>query len=166
MTFYIILYLVLTVSGLVLLKSGLAQTQLLGLTGLIKSLLNLKFLLSHLKFVLGILCYGLSFITWMFLLSKKDLSNIYPLTVGIVYALIMAASVVFFHEQFTLYKIIGVVLIGLGILFLLKQDNEQNTFCSTLLGEIFQYRIFYFVFSTFHSWCLWSDFGHRFRFIN
>jgi len=40
--------------------------------------------------------------------------------VGIVYALIMAASVVFFHEQFTLYKIIGVVLIGLGILFLLK----------------------------------------------
>jgi len=120
MTFYIVLYIFLSVSGLVLLKSGLAQTQLLGLFGLIKSLLNLKFLLSHLKFVLGILCYGLSFITWMFLLSKKDLSNIYPLTVGIVYALIMVASVVFFHEQFTLYKIIGVVLIGLGILFLIK----------------------------------------------
>jgi len=120
MILYIILYLVLTVSGLVLLKSGLAQTQLLGLIDLIKNLLNFKFLLVHWKFVLGILCYGLSFITWMFLLSKKDLSNIYPLTVGIVYALIMAASVVFFHEQFTLYKIIGVILIGLGILFLVK----------------------------------------------
>ena len=120
MIFYIVLYIFLTVSGLVLLKSGLAQTQLLGLTGLIKSLLNLKFLLSHLKFVLGILCYGLSFITWMFLLSKKDLSNIYPLTVGIVYVAVMVSSVIFFHEQFTLWKIIGAVLIGLGILFLLK----------------------------------------------
>jgi multidrug transporter EmrE-like cation transporter len=120
MTFYIILYLILTVSGLVLMKSGLAQTQLGGLTELIRNLINVKFLLSHWKFVLGILCYGLSFITWMFLLSKKELSMIYPLTVGIVYALIMAASVVFFHEQFTLYKIIGVVLIGVGILFLVK----------------------------------------------
>jgi len=120
MILYIIFYLIFSISGLILMKKGLMNTSLNGLAGLIKSLLNLKFLLSHLKFVLGILCYGLSFITWMFLLSKKDLSNIYPLTVGIVYALIMAASVVFFHEQFTLYKIIGVVLIGLGILFLLK----------------------------------------------
>jgi len=56
----------------------------------------------------------------MFLLSKKDLSNIYPLTVGIVYVAVMVSSVIFFHEQFTLWKIIGAVLIGLGILFLLK----------------------------------------------
>jgi len=120
MIFYIVLYIFLTVSGLVLLKSGLAQTQLLGLAGLIKNLLNFKFLITHLRFVLGILCYGSSFVTWMFLLSKQALSTIYPLTVGIVYAAIMIVSVVFFHEQFTLYKIIGVILIGLGILFLLK----------------------------------------------
>ncbi|MFA7295350.1 MAG: hypothetical protein WC042_01755 [Candidatus Paceibacterota bacterium] len=56
----------------------------------------------------------------MFLLSKKELSNIYPLTASIVYAAIMISSAVFFHEQFTPYKIIGVVLIGLGILFLVK----------------------------------------------
>ncbi len=120
MIFYIILYIFLTVSGLVLLKGGLAQTQLLGLGDLIKNLLNFRFLLAHLKFILGILCYGSSFVTWMFLLSKQDLSRIYPLTVGIVYALIMIASVVFFHEQFTLYKVIGVILIGLGVLFLVK----------------------------------------------
>jgi len=43
MTFYIVLYIFLSVSGLVLLKSGLAQTQLLGLIDLIKNLLNFKF---------------------------------------------------------------------------------------------------------------------------
>ena len=96
------------------------QAQIGGLSGLIKSLLNIRFLITHFKFVLGMICYALSFLTWMFLLSKQALSTIYPLTVGIVYALIMIASVVFFHEQFTLYKIIGVILIGLGILFLVK----------------------------------------------
>jgi len=120
MTFYIILYLILTISGLVLMKSGLAQTQLGGLTELIRNLINFKFLLSHWKFVLGMICYAASFLTWMFLLSKKELSLIYPLTVSIVYVAIMISSVVFFKEQFTLYKIIGVVLIGLGILFLIK----------------------------------------------
>ncbi|NMB92551.1 MAG: hypothetical protein GYA31_02955 [Parcubacteria group bacterium] len=101
-------------------KSGLAQTQLSGLGELIKNLLNFKFLLIHWKYVLGMICYATSFLTWMFLLSKQALSMIYPLTVGIIYALIMISSVVFFHEQFTVYKIIGVVLIGLGILLLLK----------------------------------------------
>jgi len=120
MIFYIVLYIFLTVSGLVLLKSGLAQTQIVGLVDLIKNLLDFQFLLVHWKFVLGMICYASSFLTWMFLLSKQALSTIYPLTAGIVYAAVMVASVVFFHEQFTLYKIIGVVLIGLGLLFLVK----------------------------------------------
>jgi len=120
MTFYIILYLVLTVSGLVMMKIGLMQTHLSGLGELVKNLLNVKFLLAHWQYVLGMICYATSFITWMFLLSTKDLSNIYPLTVGIVYVAVMVSSVIFFHEQFTLWKIIGAVLIGLGILFLLK----------------------------------------------
>lgn len=91
-----------------------------GLTGFIRAVLNFNFLLSHWQFVLGAVFYVLSFLTWMFLLSKKELSFIYPLTVSIVYVAIMVSSVLLFKEQFSLYKIIGVVLIGLGILFLIK----------------------------------------------
>lgn len=91
-----------------------------GISGLIKSLLNWQFLVSHWQFVLGAICYILSFLTWMFLLSKKELSLIYPLTVSIVYVAIMISSVLLFQEQFTLSKIIAVVLIGLGIVLLIK----------------------------------------------
>lgn len=120
MIFYIILYIILTVSGLVLMKIGLMQTNLSGLSELLKNVFNIKFLLIHWQYVLGMICYATSFLTWMFLLSKKDLSFIYPLTIGIIYVLIMFSSVIIFHEHFTIYKIIGTILIGLGILFLIK----------------------------------------------
>lgn len=120
MIFYIFFYIFLSVAGLVLMKSGLSQTALGGVSELLKNLLNFQFLLAHFKFVLGMICYILSFLTWMFLLSKQNLSYLYPLTAGIIYALVMIASVVVFHEQFTFFKIIGVILIGLGILFLVK----------------------------------------------
>ncbi len=120
MTLYIILYLFFSISGLILMKKGLIGVNLGGIMELIKSLLNWKFLTSHWQFILGAVCYVLSFLTWMFLLSKKELSLIYPLTVSIVYVAIMISSVLLFHEQFTLAKMIGVVLIGLGILFLIK----------------------------------------------
>jgi len=120
MFFYIIFYLFCSISGLILIKKGLMNTNISGIFGLIKSLFNIEFLTKHWQFILGAVFYALSFLTWMFLLSKKELSIIYPLTVSIVYVAIMISSVVFFHEQFTLYKIIGVVLIGLGLLFLVK----------------------------------------------
>lgn len=101
-------------------KKGLIGVNFKGLSGLISSLLNFNFLISHWQFILGAVFYVLSFLTWMFLLSKKELSLIYPLTVSIVYVAIMLSSVLLFKEQFTFYKIIGVVLIGLGILFLIK----------------------------------------------
>ncbi|MGB9680626.1 MAG: EamA family transporter [Minisyncoccia bacterium] len=120
MTLYIVLYLIFSISGLILMKKGLMNTSINGISGLVKSFFNIQFLLAHWQFILGAMCYILSFLTWMFLLSKKELSLIYPLTVSIVYIAIMISSVLIFKEQFTLYKIIGVVLIGLGILFLIK----------------------------------------------
>lgn len=120
MALYIILYLVFSISGLIFMKKGLIGVNLAGIGDLIKSLLNWQFWISHWQFILGAVCYVLSFLTWMFLLSKKELSLIYPLTVSIVYVAIMISSVLLFHEQFTLSKIIGAVLIGLGIVFLIK----------------------------------------------
>lgn len=61
MIFYIVLYICLKVSWLVLMKSGLVQTNLGELGDLIKNLFNLKFLLVHWKYILGMVCYATSF---------------------------------------------------------------------------------------------------------
>lgn len=68
--------------------------------------------------IAGIIAYGVSFFLYIILLSKFDLSFISPLTVGIVYVLLMLTAVFFFGEQFTILKTIGCVLILAGILMI------------------------------------------------
>lgn len=70
--------------------------------------------------ILGILCYGLSFLLYIFLLSKFDLSFISPLTIGLVYVLLMITAVIIFGEQFTLLKSIGCAIILAGILMIVS----------------------------------------------
>lgn len=69
---------------------------------------------------IGIVCYGLSFVLYIVLLSKFDLSFISPLTVGLVYVLLMITAAFFFQEQFTLIKLTGCLIILGGILMILS----------------------------------------------
>ncbi len=66
----------------------------------------------------GILLYGVSFLIYTYLLSKYDLGYIIPLTTALVYAIIFAASFFIFKEIFTATKILGIILIIAGLLFL------------------------------------------------
>lgn len=66
----------------------------------------------------GILLYGLSFLLYIYLISKHDLGYIIPLTTGLVYAIIFVASYFVFHEVFTLVKILGIALIVAGLICL------------------------------------------------
>ena len=52
--------------------------------------------------VTGIFLYGVSFILYMYLLSKYDLGYIIPITTALVYIVIFTASFFVFHEVFTL----------------------------------------------------------------
>lgn len=70
----------------------------------------------------GVLLYGMSFLVYVYLLSKHDLGYIIPLTTAMVYAVIFTASYFIFHEVFTTAKILGIALIVAGLVFLnLKQ---------------------------------------------
>jgi small multidrug resistance pump len=108
----IVLYLVLTVSGLVLFKKGSNQ-------GLAANI-NHGFLLLKINWesMLGILCYGCSFLLYLTLVSKMDLGYIYPLTTGIIYILVLVASVVIFKEAVSTFKIIGCGLIFIGVILI------------------------------------------------
>ena len=66
----------------------------------------------------GVMLYGVSFLVYMYLISKYDLGYIIPLTTAFVYILIFSASYIIFHEVFTSFKIIGIILIVMGLVFL------------------------------------------------
>jgi multidrug transporter EmrE-like cation transporter len=58
-------------------------------------------------------------VSWMFVMSEFDLSYAYPF-LSSIYAFMMFASVIFFHESLTMHKIVGALFIMIGILFISK----------------------------------------------
>lgn len=68
--------------------------------------------------ITGVFLYGLSFLMYVYLLSKNDLGYIIPLTTALVYVIIFTASYFIFHEVFTVAKIVGIALIIGGLVFL------------------------------------------------
>ena len=105
-------YLILTVSGLVLFKAGSNQ-------GIAANINNGFFCLRiNWMSIIGILCYGCSFLLYLALISKMNLGYIYPVTTGIVYILVLAASIFIFKEPVGAFKIIGCGLILAGVVLM------------------------------------------------
>lgn len=111
---FIILYVIFAVLGSTLLKYG-------GLEH-VKTLFTIPFVNINVSFItfIGFICYGLSFLLYTVLLNKFDLSFISPLTVALVYILLMITAFVIFKEPITPSKMIGCGLILIGILLMIK----------------------------------------------
>jgi multidrug transporter EmrE-like cation transporter len=102
----------LTVMGQLLLKLGMKQVGQVPLGELVGKLPSL---LGNAKIVMGLGIYGFSAFLWLSAISRMDLSYAYPLvSLGIV--LVALASVFLLHESLDQSRIIGSVLIILGIL--------------------------------------------------
>ncbi len=69
--------------------------------------------------IVGFVCYGLSSVIWLDVLSKLDFSLAFPL-VGLTYVFTLLIGRFFFQEQITLERIIGVALIVCGLFFLIR----------------------------------------------
>lgn len=111
-TLILVLYIITTTLGLVVLKWGTSS----GLpVSFINGRLNLN-LNPHV--IIGLVLFGLSFLLYIYLISKNDLGYIIPLAAAFVYLLIFVASFIVFKEVFTVTKIIGIVLIVAGLIFL------------------------------------------------
>lgn len=108
----IALYVLATSAALVVLKLGAKE-------GAPFQILNGK---PHLNItpytITGILLYGISFLIYVYLISKYDLGYIIPLTTALVYVLIFTASFAIFKESFTALKITGIAFIVMGLVFL------------------------------------------------
>ena len=71
----------------------------------------------NIYFVIGCILYAIATVLWLYLLSQKQLSDIYPLQ-SISYPLIALVGMLFFKESVTLNKTIGLLLIFFGATFM------------------------------------------------
>lgn len=109
--FLFISYFTLSCSGLVLMKYGSMAKDVLFKIPVVDMSVSIYWFL-------GLACYGVSFLLNTVLVSRHDLSFLNPFTVGVTSVLIFASSVLFFHETVTIGKVVGILVIVLGVVIL------------------------------------------------
>ena len=112
--FLILLYVFLSVSGLILFKLGNQY----GLSA------NLSMTCFSIKIpwisILGLAFYVLSYLLFMILIAKSNLTQLIPVTTGVVYITTLVASVAIFKENVSTSQVLGSLLIMIGILLMNK----------------------------------------------
>ena len=100
--------------GNLLLKAGMmnvgsvAETQLSVIQYITKTL-------SQPTILVGIVLYIASFVMWLALLSMMEISTVYPIFVSAAFLLVMAGSAVWFNENVNALRVIGTLVVALGI---------------------------------------------------
>lgn len=106
------LYVLLTSAGLIFMKLGSEHGPPLSLAeGRLHSNLNAAV-------ITGLLLYAVSFVVYVYLISKFDLGYIIPLLAGFVYLLVFSASYFVFKEAFTITKTLGICFILFGLMLI------------------------------------------------
>ncbi len=65
--------------------------------------------------VLGVVCYALSFLLWLGIVSALELSYAMPLSVGLVNILVLIGSSLVLNETISIMQWIGVCIIIVGL---------------------------------------------------
>jgi len=99
-------YVVLSTSGLLLLRTGLRDDG------------SITDFLRDPRVLVGAVLYAASFLTWLFALRRNELSLVYPIFIGTGYVVIVLASAVFLDESLGTARLIGSALVGIGLLLL------------------------------------------------
>lgn len=107
----IVVYLILTVAGLVFMKLGGNPGSLAVKDGTIT--LGMSVVSG-----IGFICYLCSFLLFTRIVVMFDLSYIYPIVTGIVQILTLVASAVVFKENMSMQSIIGAIIIIAGIIIM------------------------------------------------
>jgi drug/metabolite transporter (DMT)-like permease len=74
--------------------------------------------------IVGFICYGLSSIVWLDVLSKLDFSLAFPM-VGLTYVFTLLIGRFFFGETVGWERLVGVLLILGGLFFLIRSGSSR-----------------------------------------
>jgi len=105
----LIFYIVLSAAGLVLIKMGRTDTTIAIKDNLFTASVNLKLLL-------GLMAYICSFLLFVFLTGKFDLSYLFPVASSTIIVLTAVIGAVVLGEKLTAYSIAGIALISIGVI--------------------------------------------------
>lgn len=75
-------------------------------------------ILQNAWILLGAVLFVISFMTWLFILSKLQLNIAYPIIISIEAVLVTVASWFLFHEYLSWPQIVGVIFVILGIILI------------------------------------------------
>ena len=67
----------------------------------------------------GIFLYGLSFVLWLFVISRMKMGVIYPLAASSIVAVVVIGSLILYKETLSPIQIIGILTIIIGVFLLL-----------------------------------------------
>ncbi|MGV2884438.1 hypothetical protein [Paenibacillus sp. ALJ109b] len=109
----LILAMVFNILAQIMLKHGI---NLINLNGLgLQSLLKM---VSSPYIWTGAFMYGISFIFYIFALSKGELGRVSPVSQALTTLGIVAVSILIFHEPLTAFKVLGVILLIAGTIII------------------------------------------------
>lgn len=107
----VILYLILTILGLIFMKLG-------GNTGTILFENNSFFFSMSLISLIGFISYIASFLLFTNIVVKFNLSYIMPITAGVIQVLTLLSGYLIFNENVSINGMAGVVLVIIGIVIM------------------------------------------------
>lgn len=102
-----LLYILLSSSGLVLFKLGTSGTNFLF------SIFGINI---SLKMILGAIFYVFSFVLWLYIVSKMNLTVAMPLSVALVNTLVVIESCIILKEKISIVQGVGIFIIIFGVL--------------------------------------------------
>ena len=105
----IILYSLMSSGGLILTKYGLHYDS---------SYKIFNFFSINLYTIIGIIMYILSFVIYMYLIFKNNISYIIPMTTATTYIVIFIATIFVIKESFSVLQIIGYFIIMVGVILI------------------------------------------------
>lgn len=100
--------------GNLLLKAGMSQMGSVSTTDMSRLQYAVQ-ALTRPQVLLGGVLYLASFVMWLSLLSMMDISVVYPIFVSGAFLLVTAGSVLWLGEQVTTGRIVGTLIVALGI---------------------------------------------------
>ena len=111
---YILGTILLTTYGQLILKWRLSDLQIKLPDNLINKIVYLIKLVFDPFIFSGFVAAFIASLLWIMAVSKLDLSHAYPFT-GLTFVLVTGLSILIFHENFSYYKLAGVLIMIMGI---------------------------------------------------
>jgi drug/metabolite transporter (DMT)-like permease len=112
-------------TGVVLLKKGMSRVGEVKKITVSEVIRVLKTGLTSVEIILGVFFEALFFVCLLVLMSKSDISFLWPLT-GLSFVFATVAAMWFLHEQVSSLRWLGVVLIMLGAGLISYSEQQKD----------------------------------------